>query len=281
MKNDKTYLYLFSVFLMTIVVCLYLLFTIQTYPYNYLYFILTCFLLLFSFIRGLNQALALSLFFVFGHGTWILVQIYILKTLSETGVNDVIWLLFFPLTAVLAGLTGGHLQELIKRYRLLEMNYSEFVMIDETTGFPNLRRFRMDLEEEVNRSVRYNRAMVLLLVEIKYFSQLNKEFGEKNTEQLLQDLAQGISGAMRDVDKKAYLSDGVFALILPETTMMSIDIICSRLRESLRSNQIVKSKQRKSINIDLRFGMASSPEESNQSEEIYQKAKEKLEKYVE
>ncbi len=280
-KSERTYLYLLGVFLSIVLISIYIIFSIQIHPYNYFYFMLSALLIVVSFIRGLNEALLFSIVFVFGHGTVILSRIYFYKTIAETTINDLIWLLFFPLVAIFSGLLGEHLQKLVQRYQLLEKSYNERVMLDEVTEFPNYRRFQMELEEEVQRSVRYKRPLVLLLVEIKYFTEIQKEYGEKQTNKLLKDLSNGISLSIRNVDKRAYLENGVFALLLPETLPDRMDIVRSRLKESLRMNEIVREQKKRKIEVQLKFGIASSPEEGTDPRGIYQLAKQRLEKYVE
>lgn len=280
-KSERTYFYLLGVFLSVILICIYIIFSIQIHPYNYIYFMLSALLMVVSFIRGLNEALLFSILFVFGHGSVILSRIYFFKTMAETTMNDIIWLLFFPLIAFFSGLFGEHLQKLVQRYQALEKNYHERVMLDEVTEFPNYRRFQMELEEEVQRSVRYQRPLVLLLVEIKYFAEIQKEYGEGQTNKLLKDLANGVTLAIRNVDKRAYLEHGVFALLLPETQPDRMEIVRSRLKESLKTNEIVRERKKRKIEVQLKFGIASSPDEGTDPREIYQLAKQRLEKYVE
>ncbi|MEW9672580.1 GGDEF domain-containing protein [Ammoniphilus sp. 3BR4] len=280
-KSDRTYFYLLGVFLSVILICIYIIFSIQFHPYNYLYFMLSALLIVVCFIRGLNEALLFSILFVFGHGTVILSRIYFYKTISEITLNDLIWLLFFPLIAIFSSLFGEHLQKLVQRYQVLEKNYHERVMLDEVTEFPNYRRFQIDLEEEVQRSARYQRPLVLLLVEIKYFTEIQKEYGENQTNKLLRDLSNGISLSIRNVDKRAYLENGVFALLLPETHPDRMNIVRSRLKESLKTNEIVREQKKKKIDVQLKFGIASSPDEGTDPRYIFQFAKQRLEKHVE
>src|SRR5690606_13488897 len=136
-------------------------FTISIYPLNYIWVILFLMITIIGFIRGLITALISSMFAVFCYGSLILYHLYIVPTISTLELNDVIWLLVFPLGAVTSGVNGQEIHRLLHEYHLYRQMVSEHVTIDAVTGFPNERHFRRDLSMEISRTLRYGHSMTV------------------------------------------------------------------------------------------------------------------------
>jgi diguanylate cyclase (GGDEF)-like protein len=275
--QHRIYVYLLAQLLCMVFVTLYLSFTIQMYPFNYIWFIVFIVISVIGFYLGPLGSLLMSMFAVFGYGSFLLYKLYIVQSIADITTNDLFWLIFFPVGASIIGRFGADFNNMVQTHKKYEEERDLFVSVDVLTGFSNYRSFIQDLEGESSRSVRYHRSMTLVLIEIVYFKELKKEYGEELlTSQLLQQLSKKIEDVLRDVDKKAYIDDGLFAGILPETEISNAAIVVRRLEESIQHLHINTSKGSKEIKLKLKFGFAGCPEEGVEPMKLYEKAKQGL-----
>lgn len=277
---DGIFIYMLLELLCIVVASLYLSFTIQMFPYNYVWFILFAGLSIIGFQLGLLGSLIASMFAVFGYGTFILYKLYVAKDIADITFNDMYWLFFYPISAMAAGFFGREFHTIYTNYKKHEEEKEWLISVDRITGFSNYRTFIRDLEEEVSRSRRYHRSMTLLLIEVVYFRELRKEYGEAALHHYMRQLSEKLEIALRNVDKKAYIDEGLFAGILPETSVENISIVIKRMEEQINHLVLDLPRGAAEIKVKLKFGYAGSPEDSVEPMELYEKAKQGLIYYV-
>ncbi|MDF2959918.1 MAG: hypothetical protein K0S39_1653 [Paenibacillus sp.] len=274
--QDRIYLYMLIELICIVISTLYLCFTIQLYPYNYIWFVLFILMSVIGFQIGLLGSLILSMFVIFGYGSLMLYKLYIAQSIVDITFNDLFWLLFFPISAISVGLFGVDFNTMHQQFKKYEEEKETLISVDKVTGFSNFRTFMRDLEEESSRSIRYQRSMTLMLIEVVYFKELRKEYGEDALASYLQQLSEKIGYVLRDVDKKAYIDDGLFAGILPETQLSNAPIVVKRIEESIQHLYLETSKGSKEIKLKLKFGYSGCPEDSEEPMQLYEKAKQGL-----
>ncbi|MCR8643121.1 diguanylate cyclase [Paenibacillus sp. N1-5-1-14] len=280
MKNDRIYVRLLYEFLFFILISLYLVFTIQWHPLNYVWFMIVVVLSLFSFMSTLLPALVSSIIVVFGYSTYILVQMYMLETVSEITFNDIVWLLSFPLAAFVAAHLGEEVGRIVNSINQYENKYEDLVWVDEVTGFMNTRKFELEWHDEVQRSVRYGRNVTVLLMEIEYFDQFQKEYGPVQTDVLLKKVAEHVDEVLRQIDKKYYFEDGIFAGILPETEIGNVEVVINRMTEKFDMIEVNRANRTRKVKLNLKFGYAGCPADGTDADELYDQAKQGLLQYV-
>ncbi len=108
----------------------------------------------------------------------------------------------------------------------------ELAFRDGLTGLYNHRYFQETLDREIARVKRYGHPLSLLLFDIDFFKKINDNFGHPAGDQVLINLAQCVSGAMRPTDIIARYGGEEFAVILPETNLAGMKVFAERLRRS-------------------------------------------------
>ncbi|MFC4098738.1 GGDEF domain-containing protein [Paenibacillus xanthanilyticus] len=279
-RADRLYAVLFSLFLLFVLVSLYMAFTLTTYPLNYVWYMGLVVLFLFGFLFSLLPAMMASIFIVMGYGSYILYQMFIARTIPEIVLNDVVWVVVFPMGAIAAGLAGKEIRSTLKQFAHYEENYDNHVMIDDVTGFTNGRNFKLALEEEVSRSVRYGRQLTLVMIELAHFKELRQEYGVRQSDAMLRKVAEQLEEVMRDVDKKAYLGEGVFSAILPETPVQTLEVVQQRILEKFDTISLTRLNREVNVKVRLKFGFAGCPDHETNAQALYDKAKQELYLYV-
>ncbi|UHA74408.1 GGDEF domain-containing protein [Paenibacillus sp. 481] len=284
--NDRTfqietlYVMLLVQFVMFVVMTLYLVFTLPIYPSNYVWFMLWSFIALLGFIRGLNPALIGAMFAAFGYGSYLLYHVYVIGSLREVSFNDLYWIVAFPAGALVAGFLGRVVQQFTANYERLIADHDLHTTIDTVTGLSNYRQFVEEAETEISRSVRYGHSVTLVLIEVAYYKELLQEYGGEAVGQFMQRTAATMDQVLRDVDKKAYLNDGVFGIILPETPLEHVSYVLDRLGPQLKQGTMQTAKGTKEISLRIRYGYAGCPEDGAEFALLYDKARQGLMQHV-
>jgi diguanylate cyclase (GGDEF)-like protein len=119
-----------------------------------------------------------------------------------------------------------------EKLRRANAKLEELAFRDGLTGLYNHRYFQETLDREIARVKRYGHPLSLLLFDIDFFKKINDNFGHPAGDQVLINLAQCVSGAMRPTDIIARYGGEEFAVILPETNLTGMKVFAERLRRS-------------------------------------------------
>jgi diguanylate cyclase (GGDEF)-like protein/putative nucleotidyltransferase with HDIG domain len=104
---------------------------------------------------------------------------------------------------------------------------------DHLTGLPNHRAFRERLAAEVARARRHGRPLTVALVDIDGFRELNERAGMQEGAEVLADIAQRLSGVMREEDVLARLGGDQYGVIFAESDRHQALLIADRARRAV------------------------------------------------
>lgn len=125
---------------------------------------------------------------------------------------------------------------------------------DGLTNLYNHRYFQEILAREISRVERYGRPLALLLFDIDYFKKVNDTYGHPAGDQVLINMAETITRAVRPSDIIARYGGEEFAVILPETNFSGMKVFAERLRRCVAA-MTTETKQH-SIKITISCGGA-------------------------
>ena len=109
-----------------------------------------------------------------------------------------------------------------------ELEY--YATTDELTGLLNRRCFFERADQEAYRSQRYERKMVLAMLDLDYFKAVNDQYGHQAGDTVLNEIAKVISDNVREHDVIGRVGGEEFAIVMPETDLMGGKELCERIR---------------------------------------------------
>ncbi|HEY6102095.1 MAG TPA: sensor domain-containing diguanylate cyclase [bacterium] len=146
---------------------------------------------------------------------------------------------------------------------------------DELTGLFNRRYFYLRIQEEIQRSARYDAGFCLGLLDLDGFKELNRLHGHLVGDEVLSQVCGILRKNLRGVDLAARYGGDEIVLLFPETGPEEALRILTRLQTAVHEMVFVG---RDGIPVKLGFcaGIAQFPYDGHRSDELIQRADEAL-----
>ncbi len=175
----------------------------------------------------------------------------------EQGASDYVTKPFDPeelVARVKVHLKIKHLQDDLKRSNELLLELSN---TDHLTGLFN-RRYLMDaLDRELQRCVRKDGCLSLIIMDIDHFKRINDTHGHLQGDVVLQKVALNLQKELRSYDIAARYGGEEFVAVLPDATPNEALFVAERIRQSIQG--IKFSGALTSLSITVSLGVATFP----------------------
>jgi diguanylate cyclase (GGDEF)-like protein len=144
---------------------------------------------------------------------------------------------------------------------------------DPLTRLLNRASFDLALNDEAERSQRYNRDLSLVLLDVDNFKQVNDRFGHQSGDQVLLSVARTIQTSLRHSDTAFRYGGDEFAAICPETPGDMMKGVMRRVESGVLSyfaDSLVSEE------CGISWGVASFPADATRAEDLVRIADERL-----
>jgi len=105
---------------------------------------------------------------------------------------------------------------------------------DTLTGLFNRRGVLSHLEQWVSWAYRYERPVMVLLVDVDSFKTINDIFGHPKGDEILSKISDSLRSSTRDSDIVARYGGDEFAIVAPETDAEEYRVLVDRIMEHVR-----------------------------------------------
>jgi diguanylate cyclase (GGDEF)-like protein len=143
-------------------------------------------------------------------------------------------------------------------------------LTDPLTGLYNRRGLLSLSESELNRAMRLNQQVAVVVLDIDYFKRVNDTYGHPTGDEVLRAVAGRLRSSLRNQDVLARYGGEEFAILLPECCLVMATTIAERIR-LLFDNQPVQT-QAGSIHITTSLGLIVSQPVSSDLNELLERA---------
>ncbi len=161
----------------------------------------------------------------------------------------------------------------VERARVLAENRAlkEKVIFDDQTEAYNRRYMEMYLDEEIERSSRYDHPFSILFLDLDHLKEINDRYGHIYGSKVLRSVAILLQGRLRNSDKIFRFGGDEFVVTLPETDSQQALVVVQRLSGALKRHRIPVRRGIQAI-ITASFGIATYPSDGRSQEELIRQA---------
>ncbi len=138
---------------------------------------------------------------------------------------------------------------------------------DSLTGLPNRTLLADRMEQVLLQSIRNNQPFAFFLLDLDRFKEVNDTLGHHFGDELLKQVSQRLSDAIRDNDSIARLGGDEFAVLLPQTDINGAQLCAQRILDAMEAHYFINKISTES---KASIGISLFPEHGNSSESIMQ-----------
>ncbi len=153
---------------------------------------------------------------------------------------------------VQSALTNAHKYDAIRRQ----------VVTDHLTRLYNRRYFMNRAGEEIERSLRHQAPLSVLMIDIDHFKEFNDTYGHATGDRVLQTVARAMQDALRKPDICARHGGEEFAVLLPSTPGDNAYYVAERVRRTLSGTRYTGLGLSAEANITISVGVATCPRDA-------------------
>ncbi|MEK6794357.1 MAG: diguanylate cyclase [Spirochaetota bacterium] len=144
---------------------------------------------------------------------------------------------------------------------------SNAAALDSLTGLFNRKYMEIFLEKEIKRSIRHDKPLSILLVDLDNFKEANDTKGHLFGDKILKQIAVIVKSVCRTEDAPCRFGGDEFLIILPETAEHGAIKLAERLRESISRSDFLAAAA-----ITASIGIASCPADGINRESLIKNA---------
>jgi len=153
---------------------------------------------------------------------------------------------------VQGALTNAHKYDAIRRQ----------IVTDHLTSLYNRRYFMNRAGEEIERSLRHQAPLSVLMIDIDHFKDFNDTYGHSTGDRVLQTVARAMKDALRKPDICARYGGEEFAFLLPNTPGEAAYYVAERVRRTLSGTRYTGLGLPPEVNITISVGVATCPRDA-------------------
>ena len=142
---------------------------------------------------------------------------------------------------------------------------------DALTGLLNRRSFIDKSKEEFERSIRYDRPLSLMMIDIDFFKMINDQYGHMVGDVVLQKVAHEITLQLRTNDIFCRWSGEEFILLIPESDNNNGQLISEKIRKAIETADI-ELVSGEFVNIKISIGCTSLREDDSSVDALIERA---------
>lgn len=148
----------------------------------------------------------------------------------------------------------GLVKERTQELSVLVDEVRQLSQVDALTGAYNRRAMELRLPLDIERSVRYERPLSVIFIDIDHFKRINDQHGHGVGDAVLRDVAKRLQNGLRsNVDWMVRFGGEEFVIFLPETHLCQALEVANRLLEAMR--QVPWKRNGLALDLTCSFGV--------------------------
>lgn len=140
----------------------------------------------------------------------------------------------------------------------LRKRFQRDAMVDALTGMHNRRWLDIQLPRLINRHVRSERPLCIIMFDVDYFKKFNDSYGHDAGDDVLAQVARTTLLGLRPTDLSARFGGEEFVVMLAGIKIELAWIVAERLRKTIASERVVTDDGRELPPITISLGISES-----------------------
>ncbi|MEI7845583.1 MAG: GGDEF domain-containing protein, partial [Chloroflexota bacterium] len=142
--------------------------------------------------------------------------------------------------------------------KLLNAGLEKLALTDFLTNLFNRRYFMQRGTEAVNRVMRTQEPLALLMLDVDLFKRINDNYGHEVGDLAIQHVAAVLKSSLREIDFLARIGGEEFAVLLPNTDQAEAAVLAERIRKLMQDTLFEAAGA--AITITISLGVAGFEE---------------------
>ncbi len=165
----------------------------------------------------------------------------------------------FADTVIKAAVSAIRRAQFIESTQADKVRLEQLASTDSLTDTLNRRALMMRLTEEVERASRYEHELVLLMIDLDHFKDVNDTYGHLVGDDVLREFACLLVSEVRAVDIVARYGGEEFVIVLPETAIEGGTAFAERVRERVAGTAFCTADGGDGVRTTISVGIAVYP----------------------
>ncbi len=135
----------------------------------------------------------------------------------------------------------------------------QLAQTDPLTQLLNRRALTERITAEMERALRYDSTMALLMIDLDHFKRVNDTYGHLVGDDVLRDVGQLLNDTIRTSDIVARYGGEEFLVLLPETDDAGAESFAERIRDAVEQHQFASDSLAEPLRLTASVGVAVYP----------------------
>jgi two-component system cell cycle response regulator len=135
----------------------------------------------------------------------------------------------------------------------------QLAQTDPLTQLLNRRALTERITAEMERALRYDSTLALLMIDLDHFKKVNDTYGHLVGDDVLRDVGQLLSDTIRGSDIVARYGGEEFLVLLPETDDDGAEKFANRIREAVEEHLFARESLAEPLRLTASIGVAVYP----------------------
>ena len=171
----------------------------------------------------------------------------------------------FAETVIGAAVAVAQRAQVIETTRADNVRLEHLATTDPLTGLLNRRALAERLTTEMERALRYDTSVALLLVDLDHFKRVNDTFGHLAGDGVLRVVSELLTEEARSTDLVGRYGGEEYLIVLPETDDVGARVLAERMRERVAGHAFRAWEDGRTLQVTASIGIATFPSERIES----------------